>query len=109
MRACVRASVLVLFLFCCLPGIRLAQAQASSAAASPAHPSTGRDPESSTSMMIPGPLHSFLRMAAISQKALPEEVLPLLSRNAVIQGYAWQGRSGRPTEYLILLRRYVDQ
>jgi hypothetical protein len=48
-------------------------------------------------------------MAAISQKALPEEVIPLLARNAVIQGYSWQGRSGRPTEYLILLKRYVRQ
>lgn len=59
--------------------------------------------------MIPGPLRSFLRMAAISQKALPEEVMPLLARNAVVEGYTWQGKPGRPTEYLILLKRYIQQ
>jgi len=36
---------------------------------------------------IPGPLRSFLRMAGISQKIAPEEVLPLLSRNVFMQGY----------------------
>ena len=56
--------------------------------------------------MIAGPLRSFLRMAGISQKVTPEEVLPLLSRNVFIQGY--EG-SSRPTEFLILLRRYVVQ
>jgi len=45
-------------------------------------------------------------MAGISQKITPEEVLPLLSRNVYIQGY--EGTS-RPTEFLILLRRYVVQ
>jgi hypothetical protein len=56
--------------------------------------------------MIPGPLRSFLRMAGISQKIAPEEVLPLLSRNVFMQGY--EG-SSRQTEFLILLRRYVVQ
>ena len=55
---------------------------------------------------IPGPLRSFLRMAGMSQKVTPEEVLPLLSRNVFTQGY--EG-STRPTEFLILLRRYVVQ
>jgi hypothetical protein len=55
---------------------------------------------------IPGPLRSFLRMAGISQKISAEEVLPLLSRNVFTQGY--EGTS-RPTEFLILLRRYVVQ
>src|SRR3990172_13171744 len=36
---------------------------------------------------IPGPLRSFLRMAAISQKSTPEQVLPFLSRNVVVEGY----------------------
>ena len=59
---------------------------------------------------IPGPLRSFLRMAGISQKATPAEVLPLLSRNVVIDGYHGpQDRAGKPTEYLILLMRYVQQ
>jgi hypothetical protein len=60
----------------------------------------------SSQFMIPGALRSFLRMAGISQKITPEEVLPLLSRNVVTQGY--EG-STRPTEFLILLRRYVVQ
>jgi hypothetical protein len=45
-------------------------------------------------------------MAGISQKITPEEVLPLLSRNVFTEGY--EG-STRPTEFLILLRRYVVQ
>lgn len=49
-------------------------------------------------------------MAAISQKVSPEEVLPLLARNVVINGYhGSQETGGRPTEYLVLLRRYVEQ
>jgi len=54
---------------------------------------------------IPGPLRSFLRMAAISQKITPEEVLPLLSRNVTVSGY----ENGKPTEFLILLNWYMDQ
>ena len=56
--------------------------------------------------MIPGPRRSFLRMAGISQNVTPEEILPLLSRNVFTEGY--QG-STRPTEFLILLKRYVVQ
>jgi hypothetical protein len=58
---------------------------------------------------IPGPLRSFMRMAGISQKVPSEEVLPLLARNVFTEGYeSWQSR-GRPTEFLILLTRYVQQ
>ncbi len=49
-------------------------------------------------------------MAGISQKVSAEEVLPLLSRNVAVEGY--QGRkdkTGRPTEFLVLLKRYVGQ
>ena len=46
-----------------------------------------------------------MRMAAISQKASLEDVLPLLSRNVFMQGY----QQGNPTEYLVLLYRYVEQ
>jgi len=56
--------------------------------------------------MIPGPLRSLERMAGISQKVTPEEVLPLLSRNVFSQGFEI---SNRPTEFLILLRRYMVQ
>ncbi|HXU19202.1 MAG TPA: hypothetical protein VN788_01325, partial [Verrucomicrobiae bacterium] len=58
---------------------------------------------------IPGPLRSFLRMAAISQKVSPDEVIPLLSRNVFLTGYTGAGRKGQPTEFLLLLRQYVQQ
>jgi len=47
-------------------------------------------PASSSDVVTPGPLRSFLRMAGISQKVSSEEVLPLLARNVFAQGY--QGR-----------------
>src|ERR1700727_3170094 len=63
---------------------------------------------------IPGPLRSFLRMAGISQKVSPDEVLPLLARNVVVNGYLQErrngsGRTGKPTEYLLLVKRYLQQ
>jgi hypothetical protein len=54
---------------------------------------------------IPGPLRSFLRMAAISQQITPEDVLPLLARNVVMSGY----QEGKPTEFLVLVNWYMDQ
>ncbi len=63
----------------------------------------------SANLTIPGPLRSFLRMAGISQKVLPEEVMPLLARNVFILGYQGQFPKGRPSEFLILLTRYVHQ
>ncbi len=44
-------------------------------------------------------------MAGISQKVPSDEVLPLLARNVFMQGY----HHDQPTEFLILLGRYVDQ
>jgi hypothetical protein len=61
------------------------------------------------SVVIPGPLRSFLRMAGISQKIAPDEVLPLLAHNIFAQGYEGSRDGGRPTEFLILLSRYVHQ
>jgi hypothetical protein len=63
----------------------------------------GAESESAT-IPIPGPLRSFLRMAGISQEAAPEDVLPLLARNVALHGF----QNGGDTEYLLLLRRYVD-
>jgi hypothetical protein len=61
------------------------------------------------SLYIPGPLRSFMRMAGISQKVAPDEVVPLLAHSVFSQGYeGWETR-GRPTEFLILLTRYVRQ
>jgi hypothetical protein len=50
-----------------------------------------------------------MRMAGISQKATLEEVLPLLAHNVFAQGYEGSRDGGRPTEFLILLSRYVHQ
>src|SRR5258708_1915940 len=67
--------------------------------------SPGESGTESSQFTIPGPLRSFLRMAGISQKIAPQEVLPLLSRNVVMQGYDGSKKS----EFLILLTRYVAQ
>jgi hypothetical protein len=74
-------------------------------------PSPSADPgaQSSASVIIPGPLRSFLRMAGVSQKVAPEEVLPLVAHNVFAQGYEGARDGGRPTEFLILLSRYVHQ
>jgi hypothetical protein len=67
-------------------------------------------PSDAVTITIPGPLHSFLRMAAISQQIPPEDVLPLLARNVITHGYqGWQDKPGPPTEFLVLLSRYVQQ
>jgi hypothetical protein len=66
----------------------------------------GKSPGTTSEVVISGPLRSFLRMAGISQKIGPEDVLPLLSRNVYMQGY--EG-GNKPTEFLILLNRYVQQ
>ncbi|HKW18146.1 MAG TPA: hypothetical protein VJO35_11630 [Terriglobales bacterium] len=60
-------------------------------------------------MTIPGPLRSFERMAGISQKVSPDQVVPLLARNIYVQGYIGWRDNGSPTEFLILLGRYVNQ
>ena len=60
--------------------------------------------------VIPGPMRNFLRMAAISQKISPNEVLPLLSRNVVVEGYQYaQDKARKPTEFLVLLKHYLEQ
>ncbi len=76
---------------------------------SPARPDTAAavasSPAKVETIVIPGPLRSFMRMAAISQKVSPEDVVPLLARNVYMQGY----QNGSQTEFLILLDRYVHQ
>jgi hypothetical protein len=79
---------------------------ANAARADGAAPQSSGGPPASASVIVPGPLRSFLRMAGISQRVPPEEVLPLLARNVFSQGYVG---SNRPTEFLILLSRYVQQ
>ena len=53
---------------------------------------------------IPGPLPAFLRMAGISQEVTPDDVLPLLARNAFLYGHV----GDRKTEFLVLADRYVQ-
>src|SRR6267142_5837355 len=85
--------------------------------ATPSDPSSNASPSSdakvgtldSTTVAIPGPLRSFLRMAGISQKVTPDEVVPLLARNVFVLGYEGEWSKGRPSEFLVLLNRYVQQ
>jgi len=53
---------------------------------------------------LPGPLRPFLRLAGISQEISASEVLPLLARNVSLWGYD----GNKPTEYLVLVTRYVQ-
>jgi hypothetical protein len=61
-------------------------------------------PPDAETVVIPGPLRSFLRMAGISQQVPNEDVLPMLARNVAL----WGHESGRETEFLVLLARYVE-
>ena len=60
-------------------------------------------PSSAETIVIPGPMRSFLRMAGISQEVTLDGVLPMMARNASLYGY----QAGRQTEFLVLLERYV--
>jgi hypothetical protein len=65
----------------------------------------------STGVMIPGPMRSFARMAAISPDVQPDDVLPALARNVVINGYqaSHSNEQLEETEYLKLVQRYLSQ
>jgi len=97
----------IVVLLCCLTYIPTADAQATPQ--SPSKPHTAEQKSSPAEVVIPGPLRSLLRMAGVSQKASEEEVVPLLARNIYVQGYEGWKTGGRPTEFLILLARYVNQ
>ncbi len=60
---------------------------------------------------IPGPLHSFSRMAGLSPELPAEDVLPALARNVVTNGYqaSRSGEALEPTEYMKLIGRYLSQ
>ena len=64
-----------------------------------------------TIILIPGPLPSFSRMAALSPDLQPTDVLAALARNVITNGY--QAASGNEaleqTEYLKLVVRYLSQ
>lgn len=85
-----------------------ARSQTDSSASNPVSTaSTAESPElqSANSIVIPGPLRSFLRMTGISQEVSPDNVMPMLARNASLYGYD----RGRETEFLVLVDRYVRQ
>ena len=95
--------------FCCVTAFGQSKARLSPVDRGDMHTADTRVPTPSAQIAIHGPLRSLLRMAGISQKAAPEEVVPLLARNVYVQGYIGWRDGGRPTEFLILLARYVNQ
>jgi hypothetical protein len=60
---------------------------------------------------IPGPIHSFERMAGLPWGTDPAEVIAALARNIVVNGYqaTVNGEALEPTEYLKLVTRYLSQ
>ena len=111
------------FLFACFCGCSL---QASAARSKPLSASSKDSPPTSSQasnaaqssevpgapnyIIIPGPLRSFQRMGGISNKAAPDEVLPLLAH--FVEAYGYEGskeKSGKATEALILFKRYFEQ
>ena len=56
-------------------------------------------------VVIPGPLRSFERMAGISQQITAQELMPMLARKVYLEGY----QQGHPTEFLLLVDRYLQQ
>lgn len=68
-------------------------------------------PKAAGAILIPGPLRSFARMAALAPDLAPEDLLGALARNVVTNGYqAAGGNEGlEQTEYLKLVVRYLSQ
>src|ERR1700733_5596710 len=101
-------SICISGLFClaiCYPSFLLSQAS-SQATTAPADPNANeRQLVPTDSIVIPGPLRSFLRMAGVSQEVALEDVLPMLARNVNLYGF----ETGKKKEYLILVDRYVHQ
>ena len=107
MKSVLRKSLVTFAAFLCLL-ICAAAARAASMPVSPDADAAGKGIAASPTgdmIMIPGPLRSFLRMAGISQKVSPDDVLPLLARNVYLHGYRQNG----PTEFLLLIDRYIHQ
>src|SRR5215831_13881053 len=72
-------------------------------------PQSGVGASNSAVTTIPGPLRPFLRMAGISQKVTAPDVLTMLTFNINAHGYEGWQEKGHPTEFLVLLQRYVQQ
>jgi hypothetical protein len=102
-------ATLLMSLVCLRAGAQSSIQNGTSADSEKQHAEDPKDILTSSEVIIPGPLRSFERMAGISQKVTPEQVLPLLARNVYVQGYVGWQDNGIPTEFLILLGRYVNQ
>jgi len=81
-----------------------AQAAANNPSAASGGSSSPAAQRPADTIVIPGPLPSFLRMAGISQEVAGPDVLPLLARNAFLYGHV----GDRKTEFLTLAQRYVQ-
>jgi hypothetical protein len=100
-----RATLLCLCICCLILPCSVASAALLFASANSQPLATNAAMPQRDSVTIPGPLRSFLRMAGISQKASSDDVLALLARNVYLRGY----QQNTPTEFLILIDRYVSQ
>jgi hypothetical protein len=118
MNRSVRLPLVAAFIFAALFGPALysthgqdavATSTATTTPASQTSPSSAQALATTSVISIPGPLRSFLRMAAISQKVSPDEIAPLMARNIFLLGYEGPQSQARETEYLVLLNRYVQQ
>src|SRR5215469_5985937 len=120
MRLFLRWQVFLLVCFCaCALCASTARSEPLPAGSEPSHPTSGQAsnaaqspdiPNAGDYIVIPGPLRSFERMGAISKKANPDEVIPLLAH--FIEAYGYEGstqKQTRQTEALILFRRYFAQ
>src|SRR6478735_9873761 len=93
-------AVLLAFQFCLLASV-VAQPNDGSRSPSVKQVDSARQlsaAPSAETVVIPGPLRSFLRMAGISQKVSLNEVIPMLAHGISLQGY----RGGSETEFLHL-------
>lgn len=100
-----RAARLYLCICYLIVGSNVAKGALLLAPANSQPPETTATATQKDSVIIPGPLRSFLRMAGISQKVSKDDVLALLARNVYLRGY----QQNTPTEFLILVDRYVAQ
>lgn len=121
-RLCPQSSVVVVLwiLLCICPVLATAASGSPDQTKNPPLPEAAQPkltespatPPGPNTLTIPGPLRSFERMAGISQFAPRNEITALLARNIWINGYEYGNshqRNARPTEFLVLLKRYVDQ
>ena len=102
-------TLVMLVSLCVLPGF-IADAWCATQPSPDVAQPAAQTAESSNTVIIPGPLRSFLRMAGMSQKVTPHEILALLAQNVWLRGYEFRSSTaGKPTEFMVLLKRYVSQ